>query len=343
VPADSTAVESGRSLIRIDKSKSLNPAGKPITVEALVKAEKNAGVILARGGVSHGYALYLQGGRPYFAIRISGEQASIGAEVKVVGRWVHLAGVLTAEKKLQVYVDGQLAASSSVSGLIAQDPQEAMEIGADDNSTVGEYRSPFVFKGLVDEVSVYHRALNAEVIAEHASAIGQAAIDKTDLVLRLSFDKGDAADLSGKSNNGKVDGAVAVEGKFGRAMKFTGRGGAALGFEVEHDWTVDVPMFARAMVLAGRTLFVAGPPDLIYEPQIFRQIGDPQIMPKLAEQTAALKSRKGAMLLAFSAGEGRELARTDLESPPVFDGMAAANGRIYISTVDGEVLCLGRK
>ena len=53
----------------------------------------------------------------------------------------------------------------------------------------------------------------------------------------------------------------------------------------------------------------------------------PQVLPKLAEQTAALQGGKGAMLLAFSASEGEELARADLESPPVFDGMAAADSR----------------
>jgi outer membrane protein assembly factor BamB len=340
---DSTSAGSRRSLIRIEKSRTLNPAGKPITVEAWIKAEKNNGAILAHGGSSHGYALYLQGGRPHFAVRIAGEQASVGAKKKAVGKWVHLAGVLTAEKELQIYVDGRLAATNKVSGLIGQNPQEAMEIGADENSTVGEYGSPFVFNGLIDEVRIYHRALSDEAIAKHAAAADQQAIDKTGLVLRLSFDKGDAVDLSGNSNNGEVDGAAAVDGQFGRAMKFSGSGGAVAGFEVEHDWTTDVPIFARAMVLAGETLFIAGPADLIDEPQIFRQIGSPQIRPKLAEQTAALEGKKGAMLLAFSAAEGQELARTNLESPPVFDGMAAANGNIYISTVDGKIICMGEE
>jgi len=340
---NSTVEKRERSLIHIEKSKSLNPAGKPITVEAWIKAGKNNGVLLAHGGSAHGYVLYLQGGRPRFTVRIDGEQASVEARTKVVGKWVHLAGVLTAEKKLQIYVNGRLAASSGVSGLIANNPQEAMEIGSDDNSAVGEYNSPFAFNGLIDEVSVYHRALSNKAIAKRASAVGQNDMDKTGLVLRLSFDKGDAVDLSGKSNNGKVDGVVAVDGKFGRAMKFTGRGGAVPGFKVEYDWTADVPMFARAMVLAGETLFLAGPGDLIDEPQIFRQIGSPQNIPKLAEQTASLEGTKGATLLAFSATEGKELARINLDSPPIFDGMAAANGGIYISTVDGKVVCMTGK
>jgi hypothetical protein len=28
-----------------------------------------------------------------------------------------------------------------------------------------------------------------------------------------------------------------------------------------------------------------------------------------------------------------------LDAPPVFDGMAAANGRLYVVTTDGKVAC----
>jgi len=37
------------------------------------------------------------------------------------------------------------------------------------------------------------------------------------------------------------------------------------------------------------------------------------------------------------------MAECQLESPPVFDGMIAANGRLYIATMDGRVICLGGK
>jgi len=47
-------------------------------------------------------------------------------------------------------------------------------------------------------------------------------------------------------------------------------------------------------------------------------------------------------LLAFAAADGKKLAERDLP-PVVWDGMAAANGRLYVSTADGKVLALGRK
>jgi len=48
----------------------------------------------------------------------------------------------------------------------------------------------------------------------------------------------------------------------------------------------------------------------------------------------------GALLMAVSASDGTELAKYRLSACPVFDGMAAANGRLYLSLVDGRLLCM---
>ena len=338
-PPASSGASTGGSLIRVESSKSLNPAGKPVTIEASVKAEQPDGVVLARGGSNHGYALYLQGGRPRFAIRTNGKLSSVGAKEKVVGRWAHVAGILTTGKQLRLYVDGRLVASARAAGLITADPQEAMEIGTDEGSKVGDYEDPFAFKGLIDEVRVYHRALSGLEIKKRASARRQGTMDKAGLVLWYSFEKGSAADTSGNKNNGRVEGAVPVKDKVGRAMQFTSKAGPAPQFLVKHFWTKDVPLFVRAMVLAGETLFVAGPPDVIDEQQVFRQIDNLKVRQSLADQDAALDGKKGALLLAVSAADGKKLAQYNIDSPPVFDGMAGAGGRLYMATANGELLC----
>jgi outer membrane protein assembly factor BamB len=92
---------------------------------------------------------------------------------------------------------------------------------------------------------------------------------------------------------------------------------------VWHNW---VPVRIRAMVLAGEILFVTGPPDVI----------DPD------EPMASFEGGKGGLLRAVSASDGKKLAEYKLESPPVFDGMIAASGRLFISTRDGRLLCMGK-
>jgi hypothetical protein len=78
------------------------------------------------------------------------------------------------------------------------------------------------------------------------------------------------------------------------------------------------------MVLAGRTLFVAGPPDL-------GNTGE--------EALAAVHGRKGGLLWAVSTADGSRLAEYKLDAPPVFDSLAAAGGRLYLATTDARVIC----
>jgi outer membrane protein assembly factor BamB len=112
----------------------------------------------------------------------------------------------------------------------------------------------------------------------------------------------------------------------------------------DYRWSIEKPpLEARALVLAGDVLFAAGPPELLDQTQAFFSLDDPATKAALVAQTAALAGKKGARLWAVSARDGTKMAEIALESPPVFDGMAAANGRLYMTTLDGKVLCLGKR
>jgi outer membrane protein assembly factor BamB len=87
-------------------------------------------------------------------------------------------------------------------------------------------------------------------------------------------------------------------------------------------WTQELPILVRGMVLAGDRLFMAGPPDIFIA-------SDPH---------AAWGGGEGGKLLAASASDGRLLAEQPLDSPPVFDGLIAAQGRLYLATTDGSVI-----
>ena len=88
-------------------------------------------------------------------------------------------------------------------------------------------------------------------------------------------------------------------------------------------WTRQMPIMARAMVLAGDRLFLAGPPDVF-------SIDDP---------VGALEGAQGGALVVLSAAKGQQLAEYPLPSPPVLDGMAAVRGTLYLAMTDGSVLC----
>ena len=97
---------------------------------------------------------------------------------------------------------------------------------------------------------------------------------------------------------------------------------------------------ARALVLADELLFVAGPPDVLDEEEALRAPDAPAIQAKLTAQAAALKGKMGGQLLVLSAKDGQKLAAYELEATPSFDGMAAARGKLFMSTLDGRLLCL---
>ena len=109
----------------------------------------------------------------------------------------------------------------------------------------------------------------------------------------------------------------------------------------QHTWTQDIPLLARAMVLAQDTLFFAGPADLVDEEQAMKQLADPQMQERLREQEEAFAGKSGGSLWAVSAEGGQKLSELELRTIPVFDGMAAARGCLFLSGVNGEVMCFG--
>jgi hypothetical protein len=90
-------------------------------------------------------------------------------------------------------------------------------------------------------------------------------------------------------------------------------------------WQVTMPMTGKAMVLAGDTVFV---------------IGAPLVFP-LDDLAGTYAGRQGAIMRAVSAADGATLAEYKLDKLPVWDGVAAAYGRVFIVNQDGGVECWG--
>jgi hypothetical protein len=104
-------------------------------------------------------------------------------------------------------------------------------------------------------------------------------------------------------------------------------------------WETHVPILARGLVLADDRLFAAGPPDVLDETVPGVRIRDAQALQAAAEQEAALAGQRGGTLLAVSKTEGAVEQRRPLDAPPVFDGLVAAGGRLYVVLENGAVEC----
>ena len=99
------------------------------------------------------------------------------------------------------------------------------------------------------------------------------------------------------------------------------------------------------MALGAKTLFVAGPPDTADETKMQGYLvgADDEINRQLKAQDDAWRGRHGGLLWAVSARTGEELAEYRIDSVPVSDGMSVAEGKVFISLIDGSVVCFEEK
>ena len=81
------------------------------------------------------------------------------------------------------------------------------------------------------------------------------------------------------------------------------------------------------MALAGDVLFVAGTPAVFPADDLAK----------------AYEGRMGGVLWAASAETGEKMTEYKLDAPPVWDSIAVANGRLYITLQDGRVMCMSGK
>jgi len=107
------------------------------------------------------------------------------------------------------------------------------------------------------------------------------------------------------------------------------RGKPARGAMEDVLWSTPGDLQVRGMVLAGegdeKRLFVAGAK------------GDWVI------SQDAYEGKLGSVLRVISIDDGQIIAEHNLPGLPIFDGMSAARGRLYLSLDDGRVVCLGAK
>jgi hypothetical protein len=89
------------------------------------------------------------------------------------------------------------------------------------------------------------------------------------------------------------------------------------------NWSTGIDVNGKAMVKTGDLLFVAGTPNEYPDGDLYH----------------AVEGRSGGILTAISASDGETVATYPLKARPTWDGMAAANERLFISLESGEIQC----
>jgi len=117
--------------------------------------------------------------------------------------------------------------------------------------------------------------------------------------------------------------------------------GLTIGAHKVHWQKESLPLLVNAMALGDQTLFIAGPPDLADETRMLGYLpgADDDMNRQLKAQNDAWRGSHGGMLWAMSARTGEKVAEYRTDSVPVSDGMSVAEGNVFISMIDGSVVC----
>ena len=109
---------------------------------------------------------------------------------------------------------------------------------------------------------------------------------------------------------------------------------------LDYNWIREEPdVMAKAMVLAGGRLFVAGPRDVVDEKKMWGRSNEEAFRKKMQEQAGRLKGSHGGVMQVFSKADGKKLAEHKLDYLPAFDGLIAAEGKLYMVTENGSIIC----
>ena len=87
-------------------------------------------------------------------------------------------------------------------------------------------------------------------------------------------------------------------------------------------WQEYLPVRIEAMALTADTLFAAGQRRTFSTPTI---------------PLAALEGRQGGILLALDPATGKQISRQEISHPPYFNGISAAENRLFLVTRDGKL------
>lgn len=139
----------------LDRWKAPFVEGRGLTVTARVTPVSAAahGVVVAQGGSTHGWALYLQKGEVCFATTHGGRRTVLRSGTNIEGETL-LRARLDHQGRVHLWVNGKLVKVGQVPGPLSEQPLDGLQVGQDPNGCVGEYSAPFAFEGRIESATV---------------------------------------------------------------------------------------------------------------------------------------------------------------------------------------------
>ncbi len=130
-------------------------AGRGFSISCDVLTTQRDAVLLAHGGMSSGYALYLKAGKVVFIVRTGGGDAFAElSAAAVMGETMHVSAILSANATMTLKVGKQAVVTGRAGGLIKRQPTEEFSLGHDRGKPVAAYTTNQAFSGKITHLSI---------------------------------------------------------------------------------------------------------------------------------------------------------------------------------------------
>jgi arylsulfatase len=129
--------------------------GKSVEIEAKISKSAEDGVIISQGGLTLGYSLYIQSNHASFAVRRQKTLTVITAKDPLPAAPFSLSAKLATDGTLSLSMNGAESTTGKAGRPLARTPTAGLKVGESLRDAVGNYVSPFTFKGTIDQVTIH--------------------------------------------------------------------------------------------------------------------------------------------------------------------------------------------
>ena len=190
-----TAIE-GKAIATLQSNNKNDPTYKPFTIGGWVTTENPNGVIIAHGGESQGYSLYLDKGKPTLVVRHNGVMHKVAADQVVdFKQWKHVTAKIDADATASIMIDGEMVARQEKFSFVGNRPADGISVGMDSGSFVSDYENGNALDGKLKDIRIFWQTPRAKQKANWTKSPVKKKLKKAD------FDKG-ASLFNGKNFDG---------------------------------------------------------------------------------------------------------------------------------------------
>ncbi|MDG0963857.1 MAG: arylsulfatase [Opitutales bacterium] len=126
---------------------------KPFEVEVHIE-EQGEGILVAQGGDTHGWALFVRDNIVHFTLSLGGKIETIKADKELTEKEGKIIATLNPDGIVELFAGTRKLGSGKVSSLVKEMPIDGLQVGRDEGGTVGDYKDAFDFDGRIKKVRI---------------------------------------------------------------------------------------------------------------------------------------------------------------------------------------------